>query len=356
MAHSVIPKDHPKYPAIRRRMFETWAKTILGFGMMGGLIGLALWAFGTSTFHLGIMGAIWLLLPIVMWALSAKVSLLITKSQPADPNNPTHARLIKLVHEVWLESGLKHEPPVYVSPNPAPNAFATGPIHRFAVVAATDGLFNCGMTDDEIKAVFAHEFGHVKNYDVGINSMIAVLSSLFFLITDSGIRALLGGLGWIKNGFGLRRVKRPFLPGIVTNILMYAIFWATGQVTKVIQLFVVRSRESGADATGADMTGKPCDLANALLKLVAYVEKNRPKPGRDLEMWRGMRVIGFIDPLFDATTEPKSKGGVWEAIKAIWRKLQLTHPPVPERCAQLERMNGGKCPAPTYPAGFRRAR
>ena len=59
---------------------------------------------------------------------------------------------------------------------------------------------------------------------------------------------------------------------------------------------------------------------------------------------------------FDATTEPKSKGGVWEAIKAIWRKLQLTHPPVPERCAQLERMNGGKCPAPTFPAGFRRAR
>lgn len=345
MTHRVIPKDHPKYPAIHRRLIETWLKTILGFGMMGGLIGLALWGFGFSTSQLGFFSILWLVLPVVMWMFSAKVALFITKSVPADPSNPIHARLLRIIDEVWPKSGLKYKPKVYISPNPLPNAFATGPMHRFAVVAATEGLFNCGMTDKEIGAVFAHEFAHVKNYDVGINSLIAVLSSLFFLISDAGVRTILRGLGWLKSGLTLR--KSEFIPGILTNILMYGIFWLTGQVTRVIQLFVVRSRESGADATGSDMTGEPCDLATALLKLVAFVEKNRPKAGRENEMYRGMRVVMFVDPIFDAIgEEPKGDGGLWSTIKRWWKKLQLTHPPVAERVRELERMNGGACPRP----------
>lgn len=348
MTHRVIPKDHPKYPAIRRRLIETWLKTILGFGMMGGLIALALWAFGFSFSQLGFFGILWLVLPVVMWMFSAKVALFITKSVPADPNDPVHARLLRIIDAAFPKSGLKYKPKVYISPNPLPNAFATGPMHRYAVVAATNGLFNCGMTDEEIEAVFLHEFSHVKNYDVGINSLIAVLSSLFFLISDAGVRAILRGLGWMKSGFGLRK-RQEFIPGILTNILMYAIFWLTGQVTRVIQLFVVRSRESGADATASDMGGKPCDLATALLKLVAFVEKNRPKAGRESEMYRGMRVIMTVDPIFDAIgEEPKGNDGIWGALKRFWKKLQLTHPPVAERVRELERMNGGACPRPAF--------
>jgi heat shock protein HtpX len=207
---TVIPPDHPKYPAIKRAMILAWIKTILGYSAMGGLILLALWGFGfTYKFQLG-FGMLWWLLPVVMWWFSAKVALMITKSVPADPSIPEHRRLIEIVDRVYAKSGLKFKPPVYISDNPLPNAFATGPIHRKAVVAATKGLFLCGMTDDEIEAVFAHELGHVKNYDVALNTMTSVLSMIFFSIVDSGVRMLLGTLGWFKKVLGMNPNSKGF--------------------------------------------------------------------------------------------------------------------------------------------------
>lgn len=338
----IIPTDDPRYPAIRRRMIETWLMTLGGFAAMGGLIFLALWAFDFSyRFTFG-FGLIWLLLPVVMWWFCAWIALKITKSVPADPTNPRHKRVIDCVDRVYAKSGMKFKPPLYASPNPLPNAFATGPIHRKAVVAFTEGLLECGMTDAEIEAVFAHELGHVNNYDVGINSMIAVLSSMFFLIVETGVRALLGGIDFFKRLLGLK-TDATILPGILMNVIMYVVFSICGQFTKVIQFFVVRSRESGADATGAYFTGDPCSLSTALQKLVAYVTKNRPK-ARDAEMYRALRTIMIVDPLFDTITPEPKAVGLWERLKKFWRYLQLTHPPVADRVAQLERMNGGKCP------------
>lgn len=347
--HRVIGPDDPHYPAIRRRLIVTWLKTILGYLAMGGLIILALKFFGSSYhFQLG-FGTLWILLPVVMWWFSAKIALAMQKATPADPSNPMHKRLIDIVHRVYLKSGLKHEPPVYVADNPLPNAFATGPIHSKAVVAATRGLFDCGMSDEEIEAVFAHELGHVKNYDVAINSMLAVMSMIFFMICDAGVRAVLAGINFLRKLGGVSpltldgKKEQGFIGTILNSIIFYAIFWLTGQMTRVVQLFVVRSRESGADATGALITGRPCDLATALQKLVAYVEKNRPK-GREAEMARALRPMMTIDPLFDALNEDPKPNGVWEILKRWWKNLQLTHPPVPERISQLEKMNGGQCP------------
>lgn len=345
--HRVIPPDDPKYPAIKRAMMYAWFKTILGYSMMGGLVLLALWGFGfTYEFKLG-FGMLWWFLPLVMWWFSDKVAIAMTKSVPADPSNPEHRRLIEIVDRVYAKSGLKFKPPVYISDNPLPNAFATGPIHRKAVVAATKGLFLCGMTDDEIEAVFAHELGHVKNYDVALNTMTSVLSMIFFSIVDSGVRMLLGTLGWFKKVLGMNPNQKGFFTGILEWVIMFVIFQITGQLTKLVQVFVVRSRESGADASGSMMTGKPCDLANALKKLVAYVEKNRPK-GRDAEMYRALRPMMTVDPLFDALADDPKPRGVWERLKAFWKYLQLTHPPVSERVSMLEYMNGGSCPAPKF--------
>jgi len=323
----------------------TLLKTVAGYLVMGALVAIALVAFG-SKWHPS-WGLLWCALPIVMWWYSAKVALWMTKSTPADPSNPTHKRLLDIVDRVYAKSGLKFKPPVYISDNPLPNAFATGPIHRRAVVAATKGLFDCGMTDEEIEAVFAHELGHVKNYDVAINSLLGVLSSFFFLVMDAGVRALVTGLNLFRRIFGAKpyQVGKPqgFLTGILDWVIMYAIFWLTGQLTRVIQFFVVRSRESAADATAALITGRPCDLSTALQKLVAYVEKNRPK-GRDASLLRAIRPIMIVDPIYDSRTPDPKPTGVWGRLKAWWKSLQLSHPPVPERIAELEKMNGGSCP------------
>lgn len=351
MSHKyrVIGPDDPKYPQIRRRMLETWGKTILGYLAMGGLVFAAFAGFGYSyRFQLG-FGLLWFLVPVVSWWFSAKIALAMTKSTPADPSNPEHKRLIEIVDRVYAKSGLKFKPPVYISDNPLPNAFATGPIHRRAVVAATKGLFLCGMNDAEIEAVFAHELGHVKNYDVAINSLLSVLSMIFFMITDAGVRVLLAGIRIFNKNFGvkpeLRTKPAGFLGGILEWVVMYLIFQVTGQMTKIVQMFVMRSRESAADATGSLMTGQPCDLATALLKLVAYVEQHRPT-GREKELMRAIRPIMTIDPIFDVSTALPTPSGLWQSIKRFWRDLQLTHPLVSDRVQALEKMNGGVCPRP----------
>lgn len=350
MSHQVIGPDDPKFSQIRKRLLFTWLKTIAGYLAMGALCWAAFAGFGYSyRFQLG-FGLLWFLVPVISWWFSAQVALAMTKSTPADANNPEHKRLIAIVDRVFAKSGLKYKPPVYISDNPLPNAFATGPIHRKAVVAATRGLFLTGMSDAEIEAVFAHELGHVKNYDVAINSMLSVLSMIFFMITDAGVRLLLKGIRIFQPRFGMRRdngknERQGFFGGILEYLVMYLIFQVTGQMTKVIQMFVMRSRESAADATGSLMTGKPCDLATALIKLVDYVEKNRPK-GRDAELYRAIRPIMTIDPLFDSNAAAVTPRTIWQHLVAFWRALQLTHPPVPERVRVLEKMNGGVCPRP----------
>ncbi|MBC7998418.1 MAG: hypothetical protein IAF58_10765, partial [Leptolyngbya sp.] len=141
--HPVLgPDDVSK--ASHRSLFWAWTKTIIGYLVMGSLVFGALWAFNFQ-YTVG-FGLLWCLLPVVMWWFSAKIALAVTKSVPADPANPEHQRLLTIVDRVFAKSGLKFKPPVYISDNPLPNAFATGPIHRKAVVAATKGLFNCGMT------------------------------------------------------------------------------------------------------------------------------------------------------------------------------------------------------------------
>ena len=290
------------------------------------------------------------LLTIAGWWFSAELSLYMMKCVAADPNNPRDARLIAIVDRVFKKTGLTHKPPVYISDNPMPNAFATGPIHSKAVVAATRGLFECGMTDEEIEAVFAHELGHVYNYDVGINSLISIMSSVFFLVFDTGVRAWIATIRWFRKLMGIRpeqHVLPPFVILILSNVLGYVILMVSQQLTKLIQLFVVRSRESGADAIGAHFTGNPCALASALIKLVDYVEKHRPT-GRDAEAARVMRVCMTIDPLFDSVKAAPAPTTLWQKIVRFWQDLQLTHPPVSERVAELERMNGGPCPLPKH--------
>jgi len=325
-----------------RRLIETWLKTLLGVAIMAGITLIPFLVFHASVHVLFGWGILWILLPLVSWWFSAEISLKMAKAVPVDMSNPVHARLARLVGEVFDESGLKFRPPVYIAATMAPNAFATGPIHRKAVVAATQGLFQLGFTDDEIKAIFAHELSHVKHYDVGINSFVAVLSSIFFLATNSIVNAWIATIKIFRRAMNIqpRRTKSRF--AILGSIVGYAIFWACSQVTRVVQMFVVRSRESGADAGGALMTGRPCDLASALNKLAAWVESNRPK-GQEREFFRAMRPMMTIDPLFDKTHADPAPTTFWQHLKAWWQNLQLTHPPVPERVAQLERMNGGKC-------------
>ncbi|MDY7229651.1 zinc metalloprotease HtpX [Hyalangium rubrum] len=201
-------------------------------------------------------------------------------------------------------------PRLYLLPTATPNAFATGRSPKHAAVAVTTGLMEL-LDRRELEGVLAHELAHVRNRDTLIGTVAATLAGvisyaaqmLFWFggsMLSRGDDEEGGGLGGALSQLGL---------------LLVAPIAAT-----LLQLAVSRSREYGADATGAELCGDPDALANALLKLE-----------RGAEMMPYDRAPA-TSHLF--IVNPLSGGGVM--------KLFSTHPPIPERVRRLREMGGGR--------------
>lgn len=174
-------------------------------------------------------------------------------------------RLWRTVENLAIATGMPM-PRVFVIPDPAPNAFATGRDPEHAVVAATTGLLEL-MDDQELQGVMAHELGHVRNYDIRVSTMVFGLVVAVGLIADVLLRiSIFSGLSGGRNrnsdnGGSANPVL--LIAGIVAVIV--APIAAAG-----VQAAVSRQREYLADATGAMTTRHPEGLARALEKLGAY--------------------------------------------------------------------------------------
>ena len=147
-------------------------------------------------------------------------------------------------------------PKLYVIPQAAPNAFATGRSPKHASVAVTAGLLEL-MTEEEAEGVIAHELGHVRNYDILTASVAATLAGAITWIAHMGRWALiLGGHSRDdRNGGGLAALLMLIVAPIAALL---------------IQLAISRQREYSADAAAARMVGHPFGLIKALEKLGAY--------------------------------------------------------------------------------------
>src|SRR5438128_2763707 len=143
------------------------------------------------------------------------------------------------------------KPKVYVSPDPSPNAFATGRNPSHAAICVNQGLLRI-LDEEELYGVLAHEFGHVRNRDILISSVVAVLAGTITLISQ---------FGWYLGG-GRDDRQSPFGPILALLTVILAPIAAL-----LIQLAVSRSREYQADKTGAEVSGDPLALASALRKL-----------------------------------------------------------------------------------------
>ncbi|HET7150785.1 MAG TPA: zinc metalloprotease HtpX [Candidatus Acidoferrum sp.] len=147
-------------------------------------------------------------------------------------------------------------PKLYVVPEAAPNAFATGRNPRHASVAVTHGLLEL-MNDDELEGVIAHELSHVRNYDILISSVAATLAGAITWIAYWG-PWLGGGDRDDREGGGGG--------GLLALVMMLLAPFAA----MLLQLGLSRQREYSADATGARMVGNPYGLISALEKLGTY--------------------------------------------------------------------------------------
>ena len=192
-------------------------------------------------------------------------------------------------------------PRVYVIPEEAPNAFATGRSPEKAAVAATEGLLRL-MSRDEIEAVMAHELGHVKNRDTLIMTVAATLAGA---LSHLATMALWFGGGRRDDGEG----GHP-LAGLVGVLI--APFAAM-----LIQMAISRSREFLADEASAQITGNPMALANALRKLESYKA--------EAPMHHGSPATAHL-----FIVNPFTAGGL--------ASLFSTHPSTQQRIERLEEM------------------
>ena len=235
---------------------------------------------------------------------SDKIALMSSGAKPV--TREQLPRLYAVMERLAAKSNLP-VPKLYLVPDAAPNAFATGRNPRHASVAVTQGLLEL-MNDDELEGVIAHELSHVRNYDILISSVAATIAGAIFHLASMGRWAMIFG------GWGGDRDDRDAGGGI-TAILMLIL---APIAAVLLQLGLSRQREYSADLTGARMVGNPYGLISALEKLGTY---NKRIPTTAISPSTSSLCI--VKPLF---------GGGSLAT------LFSTHPALPDRIAKLREM------------------
>ncbi len=243
-------------------------------------------------------------------------------------------RLYATVERVAKMAGIQ-TPEVGVVESYTPNAFATGRGPSDAAVVATRGLLNV-LNDEELEGVIAHEMAHVKNRDILVMSIASMIASVISSVSQMIYWAAIFSSNDRDNGAAA-------LVGIVASVLFPF-------AAMVIQLGISRNREYLADKTGAEFTGNPLGLANALRTisnpLGSSASSQRHDYTLDDQMSRtrtsSKRQQG--DP-FD--TRQNSPGDIYDCAhmwissplkKGFFANLFSTHPPMEERIARLEEM------------------
>jgi heat shock protein HtpX len=198
-------------------------------------------------------------------------------------------------------------PRVYVIPEQAPNAFATGRDPHHSAVAVTQGIMRL-LNRSELKGVIAHELAHIRNRDILIGSVAATIAgAITYLAYMAQFAAIFGG--------GNRR------GGGMLGLLAMAII--APMAAMIVRMAISRTREFGADKTGAEICGNPLYLADALRKLQVGASRIPLQVSEQAaESTAHMMIVS-----------PMIGGG--------FAKLFSTHPPTEERVARLEAMVGG---------------
>lgn len=241
----------------------------------------------------------------ISYFFSDKIALKSSGAQPV--TREQLPRLYEVMERLAAKANLP-VPKLYVIPEEAPNAFATGRNPQHASVAVTDGLLNL-MNDDELEGVIAHELSHVRNYDILTTSIAATLAGAITYM------ASMARWGMIFGGYGGRDDDREEGGGMFAAIAMMIL---APIAAMMLQLFLSRTREYSADETGARMVGQPYGLISALQKLGAY---NQRIP--TTSMAPATAALCIVKPLLGA-------GGL--------SSLFSTHPPLEDRIEALRRM------------------
>jgi len=234
---------------------------------------------------------------------SHKIVLAIYRAKPLSEQEAP--RVYQIVRDLTLKANLPM-PQIYMIPNDTPNAFATGRNPKHAVVAVTRGILEL-LDKEELKGVLAHELSHIGNRDILIGTIAATIAGAISMLAN------MARWGMMFGGSGRDSDNRSNPVGLVLTIVFIILLPIAAML---IQLAISRTREYGADESGAKLTGNPMGLANALRKLHSYSER-RPLPANP-----ATAHMFIVNPL---------------SGKSLM-KLFSTHPPLEDRIERLQGM------------------
>ena len=247
-----------------------------------------------------------LLMNFVMYWFSDRIALAMYRAKPlSEAEGP---QVYRAIREITLRERMPM-PKLYWIPTKTPNAFATGRNPAHASVAVTSGLLEL-MDEGELQGVLAHELSHVKNRDTLVMTVAAAIAGTIMYLARMAQWSL-----WMGGGRDRDNENRGGGALQVVALLLIAVLAPLAAM--LIQLAISRTREYGADASGARLAGTPYGLASALEKLET-AKRDYPLPNAN----PATAHLFIVNPL--------SAGAI--------AGLFSTHPPVKERVARLRAM------------------
>ena len=234
---------------------------------------------------------------------SDKMVLASTGAIPVNRDDRRYREVYDILENLAIRNGMP-VPKLYTIPDSAPNAFATGRDEKHSAVVVTEGILDI-LNRDELEGVLAHELSHIKNKDILVGTITAILVGFVATIADL----------FLRMAFSSDEKKHPvfLILGIVGAILLPI-------VAQLIHLAVSRKREYLADSSGAIMTRYPEGLASALRKIAEY--------SKPLARAKTSTAHLFISNPFGI----KKKKNFFDKIMNLFS----THPPIEERIKRLE--------------------
>ena len=261
-----------------------------------GFAGIALIISGVSSF--------------VSYYYSDRIVLSISKARPADKSRDYE--FYTIVENLSLATGLP-KPRLYVIDDTAMNAFATGRDPEHSVICATTGLLE-KLDRTELEGVIAHEISHIRNYDIRLMSVVAVMVGLVALLADFFLRISFWG--------GNSRDEKKGNLGVIILVLGILFAFLSPIIANLIKLAISRRREFLADASSVSITRQPSGLMSALQKIS---DDHEP-----LEVANKATAHLYIANPF----KDKVKSGA-----QLFSGIFNTHPPVEDRIKALQSMS-----------------
>lgn len=288
---------------LRASFFYSFLLILLLAACGGTLVGL----YEPDVWWVGAAGAGLLGLSMALFVRFAGSQLILAMSGAREATHEEFQVLNNVAEEMAIAAGIP-KPKVMVIDDSAPNAFATGPDPRNAVVVFTTGILK-KLDRDELQGVMAHEIAHIRNYDIRFMSTIALIAGLIPLLAD-GLRRIL----WYGGGRSRRDGGNPIFAilAIVLGIL-------APLFSLLLHMAVSRQREFLADTTAAELTRNPDGLARALRKIAMD-----PEPLEAAN--RATEHLYIVNPV--------------QKFNEGMAALLSTHPPTEERIRALERLMG----------------